>query len=169
MATLTGLAPANHQFERLAARLLSVQRHKVARSRGLAPRSFGLTDRRLTLVELRIKWSGISVLPRVSLRPKRSGFLSSSCPMADGGGLSPQTSYEEVLPVFKTGHRYAVLHHPFKVVLPAGIAPAASSSATDALSAELRENKVRVRLPGHRTHPMPEWQALPPEGNWWRR
>ncbi len=47
--------------------------------------------------------------------------------MADGGGLSPQTSYEEVLPVFKTGHRYAVLHHPFKVVLPAEIAPAASS------------------------------------------
>ena len=34
--------------------------------------------------------------------------------LADGGGLSPQTSYEEVLPVFKTGHRYAVLHHPKK-------------------------------------------------------
>jgi hypothetical protein len=129
VATLTRLAPANHQFERLAARLLSVQRHKVARSRGLAPRSFGLTDRRLTLVELRIKWSGISVPPRVSPGPRPDGFLSSSCPMADGGGLSPQTSYEEVLPVFKTGHRYAVLHHPFKVVLPAGIAPAASSSA----------------------------------------
>ena len=73
--------PLDIRFERPTARLLGARRHKLARSRGLAPRSFGLTDRR---VELRIRWSGISVLPRVSLRPKRSGFLSSSCPMADG-------------------------------------------------------------------------------------
>jgi hypothetical protein len=129
------------RFERPTARLLGARRHKLARSRGLAPRSFGLTDRRLTLVELRIKWSGISVLPRVSLRPKRSGFLSSSCPMADSGGLSPQTPYEGVLPVFKTGCRYAALHHPFKVVIPARIALAASSFAGKRSgSAELRDN-----------------------------
>jgi hypothetical protein len=83
------------RFERPTARLLGARRHKLARSRGLAPRSFGLTDRRLTLVELRIKWSGISVLARVSLRPKRSGFLSSSCPMADGGGLHPKPHKRE--------------------------------------------------------------------------
>jgi hypothetical protein len=42
----------------------------------------------------------------------RISFFLMPDKLADGGGHSPQTSYEEVLPVFKTGHRSAVLHHP---------------------------------------------------------
>jgi hypothetical protein len=107
------LHPLDIRFERPTARLLGARRHKVAPRLGLAPRSFRLTGERITLILPRNKiWSGISVLPRVSLRPKRSGFLSSSCPMADSGGLSPQTPYEGVPSVFKTGTACGSIHYP---------------------------------------------------------
>src|SRR6516165_8122457 len=58
--------------------------------------------------------------PGSLLVPSQAGCLSPSCPLkkvAEGGGHSPQTSLE-VLPVFKTGYRNAVLHLPFKSGFP---------------------------------------------------
>ena len=76
-----------------------------------------LTGARATLTLLRNKWSGTPVTLRVNLLvPSQVGSLPPSCPfikVAEGGGHSPQTSLE-VLPVFKTGYRDAVLHLPLK-------------------------------------------------------
>ena len=66
--------------------------------------------------------------------------------LADGGGLSPQTSYEEVLPVFKTGHRYAMLHHPKNGYPGENRTRSSSFAGKRSGSAELRDSWWRITV-----------------------
>ncbi len=70
---------------------------------GLAPVSRRYHDARRFLRFGGMKWSGTSVLPRVSRRSERRGLLSSSCPMDTHPGLAPgnavlQTAGSSALP-----------------------------------------------------------------------
>src|SRR5271165_2275749 len=135
---------------------------KLAARLGLAPRSPRLTGAPLTLADLAIKMVGhLGTAPSISWSQARRVNLSHSCPI---NWRIAEGSHPKPLPRFHLFSRQVPPTAAFtihKVALPAGIAPAPPVPQTDALSAELRENKLRVRLPGDRTYPMPEWQALP--------
>jgi hypothetical protein len=78
-----------------------------------------LTGARATLTLLRNKWSGTPVTLRVNLLvPSQAGSLPPSCPFIKwrkAEGILPKLS-PEVLPVFKTGYRDAVLRLPLTKV-----------------------------------------------------
>jgi hypothetical protein len=133
---------------RATARLLGARRHESGSEGRFRPYTI-LLNREMNYCysTSELKWSGkhdshVLYLLVPGQAPRLLRLLPDK--LADGGGLSPQTSYEEVLPVFKTGHRYAVLRHPFEMVIPARIALAASSFAGKrSRSAELRDSLWR--------------------------